>query len=604
MKNQFKIQSRNLLGSKFKIERNRFNPARPIWNLKFWILNTLFLCLLSFSSLSAQDFKREYRKAKELYNEEDYSKAMDAFKALMIYDRNNPYPEYACFYYALSAQQLGFTTLAKEMFMQTRKIYSNWDQVDEVNYWLVKINLDQLEYFQAWQLAREIKNQELKPEISILKANALLKVTDVETLKMLLEENPHDEQISFALAKAIGSEREMEDSTLLDSLAAEFNWEAKDFISNDALRPVFKDQYRIALMLPLSTSTLDAGPGKKKSQPVLDLYQGMKLAADSLANEGIVLQLLAYDTDHDPDSIKKLLKEKELKSVDLIVGPLFPEDTKPIQEFSELNKINLVANPLSNNTDFLGENPFALLYQPSYATLGEKSAEKFAPTLANKNCFVFYGEKPTDSVMAFNFIRTATNLGLKIVYTREIIGESSGEILETLATPTEFDEWKNPLQFKLKRDSIGSIFVASDNPLIYTKVINSMETRGDSVLVIGQENWLEDNSIDLSKFEKIKVAFAAPNFPFVADKPYFRFRNKFLQAHGTLPSAYAQRGYEFIMVMGQAFKNFGVHFQEGLMTSKVSGVLTSGYQMLPTHDNGIVPFISFQKGRLEAINKP
>ena len=590
---------------KFQVEKGRLNFLAFIFcDLRFEILNILLLSLLTCGTIFAQDFKRDFKKAKELYHEGVYSLAMDAFKPLMIYDRNNPYPEYACFYYALSAHRLGFSLIAKEMFLQTKKVYSEWDQSDEINYWLVKIYLEQREYFRAWQIAGEIKDPSLKPDIDALKVNALSKLDDAETLNMLLEENPHDPLISFALAKAIGKQPGMTDAALLDSLVAEFNWKKEDFISIEAIRPVFKNQYRIALMLPFRTSTLDAGPGKKKSQFALDLYQGMKLASDSLLNEGVLLELLAYDTDHDPEAIKKLVKEEEMKTVDVIVGPLFLEDTKPVQEFSELNRINLIGNPVSYNSDFLGQNPFAFLFQPSYATLGEKSAELLAEKSTNKNCFVFYGESPKDSIMAFSFMRTALKLGLKIPHFEQVRAETSNDILATLASPTEFDEWKNPKQFKLKLDSIGSVFVASDNPLIYTKVINSVETRGDSVMVIGQENWLEDNSVDLSKFERIRVALASPNFTNVDSQPYLQFRRKYLQRHGMLPSSYAQKGYELLMVVGHSLKTHGVYFQDEVKMKRVAGALTAGYLMRPTRDNGLVPFISFKDGRLEPINKP
>jgi hypothetical protein len=583
---------------KFKIKRIGIDASY------MKVIAPILLLFLLSGCLFAQDFKREYKKAKELYSDGNYSLAMDAFKSLMIYDRNNPYPEYASFYYALSAQQLGFTTLAKEMFTQTKKIYSQWDQLDEVNFWLTKIYLDQREYFHAWQLANEIKSTSLKSEISIMKANALQNVQDVEVLTMLLEDNPHDEQVSYALAKAIGRQPIMVDANLLDSLAVEFNWNKDDFISSEVIKPVFRSRYKIALMLPFRTSTLDAGPGKKKSQFVLDLYQGMKLAADSLLNEGIVLDLLAYDTDHDPDQIKKLLHQEELKSADLILGPLFMEDAKGVQEFSAANKINLVVNPLSYNIELLGQDPFAFLFQPSHATVGEKSATLLNGKAGSKSCFVFYDENPKDSIMAFSFMRAATKLGVKIAYAEEVLSENSGNILATLATPTDFDEWKNPKQFKLKLDSIGSIFVASDDPLIYTKVINSVESRGDSILVIGQESWLEDNSIDLSKFERIKVALAAPNFTEADGRPYIQFRKKYLQVHGVLPSSYAQKGYEFLMVIGHALKAYGVYFQDGVKKDRVPGALTSGYQMLPTQDNGLVPFIAFKEGRLEFISRP
>lgn len=251
------------------IVNSQWSMANQLWTMDYGQWTKRFCVLIGIvcfflSSVSAQDFKRDYKKAKELYSDGNYSSAMDAFKLLMVYDKNNPYPEYACFYYALSAHRLGFALVAREMFMQTKNIYPQWDQLDEVNYWLAKIYLEQREYFHAWQLAKEIKDTSTKPDLDALKKNSLAKVDDVEILKMLLEENPHDEIISFALSKAIGKEVIMTDAGLLDSLTTEFNWNKDDFISNEVLKPVFKDKYRIALVLPFRTNTLDAGPEKRK----------------------------------------------------------------------------------------------------------------------------------------------------------------------------------------------------------------------------------------------------------------------------------------------------------------------------------------------------
>src|SRR6476659_5529008 len=111
---------------------------RSIVNCQLLVFNrwTLLVgCILFFLSAStnveAQDFKRDFKKAKELYNDGNYSSSMDAFKALMVYDRNNPYPEYACFYYALSAHRLGFSLVAEALFVKTKKVYPEWDQLDD-----------------------------------------------------------------------------------------------------------------------------------------------------------------------------------------------------------------------------------------------------------------------------------------------------------------------------------------------------------------------------------------------------------------------------------------------------------------------------------------
>lgn len=560
---------------------------------------SLFIFVLVYSLAGfSQDFKKQYKQAKRLFEDGEFSKAMDAFQPLTVYDRENPYPEYASFYYALSAQNLGYAIMAKDMFLQIKKIYPSWEQIDEVNYCLTKLYLDEREYFHALALSREIQNPDFKKDIVALERKALMNISDVETLKMLLEENKTDMEVARSLAYAIGRNTADTDAKYLDSISQVFGFHPSDFIVIKKPKSEFKIKYQVALLLPFMSNSLDPGPGKKKSQFVLDLYQGMKLAADTLAMQGVFIDILAYDTEHDQSVINELLKKDELKTVDLIVGPLFAEDAPLIQEFSKKYEINLVVNPVSSNSELVSQNPFSFLFQPSNSTFGLKSAEFLSTNTYNKNCLVYYGDTPKDSTAAANFVSRGTELGLKILKSEKVNSESSTKILDVLTAVDEYDEWKKVKEFKVKRDSIGSIFVASDNALIYTKVVNSVETRGDSTMVIGNETWIEDTSIDLTKLERIRIFFTAPNFSSPIGSEFQSFRKKYLFWHGVMPSAYAQKGFEFMIVIGRAFKQYGNYFQDGLQQNGVPGFLTRGYKMQPTRDNGLVTFISFKRGIL------
>jgi hypothetical protein len=355
-------------------------------------------------------------------------------------------------------------------------------------------------------------------------------------------------------------------------------------------------------LFPFQVATLEPSPEKKRNQPILDLYQGMRLAVDSLNKTAIGIDLIAYDTERNAETTKTLLTRPELMGVDLIIGPLFSEDAKAVQLFSQKNEINLIVNPVSSNSDFVQENSYSFLYQPSHATMGKKAAEMVATIPRKKTSMVYYGESPKDSVMAFNYIKRALDLGVKVVYAEEIRRETSAGIFEKLAKATKYDEWKNPLEFTLKKDSIGSIFVASDDPVIYTKVINSVESRGDSILVIGQESWLQDNAVEYSKFDDNGVVFIAPNYYSPGNPAFLKFRSAYISKHGLMPPDNAIKGYETMMNIGRALQLYGNYFQDGLLVGgALSGVLTSGYLLQPTRDNGLVPFVHFKEGQLEAI---
>ncbi len=577
----------------------------------------LILCaLLVFAShlLSAQDPNRQYKNAKDFFNERKYNLAMESFKPLLTYDKANPYSEYASFYYAQSAMRLNYLAVAKEMLVQIKRVYPSWDQMNEVNYWLAKIYFDQREYFQGMLILKDVKQEDYieTKEISRLKRHYLSQITDPEILTMMWEEYPQDPDVGKSLARAIsGQPYAQQDRVMLDSVIHQFALAPEHYVSASSLPPVFKDQYTVSVLFPFLAATLEPSPNKKQNQLVLDLYEGMRMANDTLRSKGIRVNLLTYDTERnlvDPqwskEVIKKLLERDEFKNTDLIVGPLFREGDRLVQQFSEKNMVNMI-NPVSSNLAYVGQNPYGMLYQPSPETTGARTAELLARRIKNKNCMVFYGENSKDSVLAANFSARATELGLNIVWSEQFRKETASRIITILASPTEFDEFKNAKQFKLKLDSIGSIFVASDDPLIYTKVISSVETRGDSVVLVGSEVWLDNPSVDLTKYERLHIMLAAPNYTALTQQSYIAFKKRYIKTHGSFPEEYmnySKLGYDFMMFVGQAMKKHGVYFQEGLSSGEfMPGWLSKGYRISPRRDNQEVQFVYFRNGELIPI---
>jgi hypothetical protein len=554
----------------------------------------------------AQDFKRQYKHARQLFDSKDYALAMEAFKPLIIYDRENPNPEYSSFYYAASAYHLGYLAVAKDMFIQIRNLYPNWDQMPEVNYWLAKIYFDQREYFQGMHVLHELYDYKFESDIAAMKRHYLSQIQDVETMWMAAEEYPIDVEVARALTKLLATEAfKPSVRKQFDSLLTAFNFNREDYSVNEGPVSVKKDKYTISLLFPFLANTLTPTLNSQRpNQSVLEMYQGMRMAADSLNRSGIHIDLRTYDTERDIQVLKKLLDAPELKNSDLIVGPLFTDQIKLVQQFSLANQINMI-NPVSNTADYFKDNPYAMLFQASQQTLGERAAEVMNTAIRNKNIIVYFGDTPKDSIMAFSFMKKANDLGLKIILAEEHRKETSAKILSTLATPTEYDEWKNPKQFTLKLDSIGGIYVASDNPLIYSKVSSSLTSRGDSIVVVGSENWIspDNSSVNFESFERVHVLFASSNFTQPRNPGFADFRKKFISRHGEYPSFYAKLGYEFMWFVGHAMNQYGTYFQYGLAERGFyKAWMYEGFDFTSQHDNQYVPFIYFKDGELTLFN--
>jgi ABC-type branched-subunit amino acid transport system substrate-binding protein len=565
------------------------------------IIALAFPLFVSLSLFAQVDYSKQYQNAKDFFRQGKYNLAMESFKPLITYDEKNQYGPYASFYYGLSAYKQGYDAVARDMFLQIKKVYPKWDKTDDVNLWLGIIYLRNHDYFQGLKMITAIQDKKQTDYLKNIKEQYLAEITDPETLKMMLEEYPTDPVIARLLARALSKDLSDEQNKQdLDQLIQRFKLQRSDFVP-EAPKTFHKDRYSVAVLLPFMLETLDAKPDKKRNQIVLDFYEGIKLALDSLNTQGPQISLRAYDTDKGIANLKRVLDTEELRNTDLIIGPLYPEENKLVQAFSMKQQVNVV-NPFSNNTDIIGDNPYAFLFQPSSEVIGRKTAEYIASHHKRKPCMVFFGTNHRDSVLAENFVREAGELGLPIVYNQAINREDAGDILSILTTATEYDEFKYPSQFTLKKDSIGSIFVATDEPLIYTKIISGVETRADSIVVLGSENWIDDTAVPFEKFQTLRVVFSAANFVSVNNPRRQSFISRYLKKYGHVPSNLSQLGYELMMLFGNQLKTNGVYFQDGLQSADaVPGYLSQGFNFHYTRDNQVIPFVKFVDGKLSLI---
>lgn len=569
---------------------------------KFRLTGIFLLTLLSAGAVSGQtDYRQQYVAGKNLFLQGEYGLAMETFKPVIPYDAANPYSHYASFYYSMAAYRQGYLAVAKDMLTQIKRLEPTWDKIEEVNFWLGTIHMDNREYFQGLNLWKDIRNPSIRKNIEASKKRYLSRIDDAETLRMMVEEYPNDRTIGHALAVVLS--RNMGDPAVrseFEEVVKKHKLDRGDFV-NEAPPTYRKQVYTVSVLYPFMLNTLDPTPARKRNQLILDLYEGMKLAVDTLAKKGVRIDLRAYDTERKASTINRVLATPELRNTDLIIGPFFPDENALVQEFSTRNRIN-VFKPFTNNLEMVGMNEFGYLLQPAYETIGRKSAEFVADNVGQrKNCMIFYGTTRKDSILAASFAARAAESGLKVVYSQRISRDASASILKILAAPTEFDEWKNPIEFELKKDSIGCIFVASDDALIYSKVMSSVETRRDSILIVGSESWLGQAALDFDKFQSLGVVMAAPNFTSASNPHYKAFTSKYLRVHGRAPSEYAVLGYELMLFLGNALHDHGVYFQEAFAKGRLPGYLYQGYDYQFGRDNQLVPFVKFVAGELTVV---
>ena len=98
-------------------------------------------------------------------------------------------------------------------------------------------------------------------------------------------------------------------------------------------QPVSKNLARVGVMLPLHNND---GDGMR----MVEYYRGLLLACDRVAKDGITVDMHAWNVPRGAD-ISKTIKEhkEEAGACDIIIGPLYTDQVKPLAEFCKANGI-------------------------------------------------------------------------------------------------------------------------------------------------------------------------------------------------------------------------------------------------------------------------
>jgi hypothetical protein len=598
-------------------------------NIKMMMNNVvrLFLTLI-FSILflnapaqSEKSYKSDFENGKELLRLGKYGLAMQAFKPLTSSISGNPYQKTASFYYAVAAYKDKQTAVAKDMFLQIANKYPDWEKIDEVNLWLTNIYLQEGDYNKGLLFASKIKDSEPQQSAAEIKRQYLSKVT-YDQLEDFLSLYPSDQVIASILAdKIIQLPIVEQDRDLLENIVSVFELDKNKYRIDENIKSVKKDRYHVAVMLPFMRDELRANSKHLSNEFVIELYEGILMGVNDLRSYGVNIQLHLYDTKKDGKVTAKLLELDELKHMDLIIGPLYPEPVRIVSEFVFKHRINMI-NPLSQNSEIIGSNPYAFLFMPTHETQARGMADFMATKLKNKNTLIFHGTSDRDSVLAYSYKQELEQLGFTVVRIEKVPKENGKRILDLLTNTItiEFDAKEFNTEsveggaegnigitekeyLVLQPDSIGHVFVASNEPSLVANAITGLETRRDTITLVGLERWLEHRLISFSGLNKLNTHLMAPTYIDKSKPKYESIKALYKETFRAFPTKNVFTGYEVMMAAGKLMKNSGNLFQFDPNINKyLPGEIFQGVLFEDENCNQVVPIVKFVNSELVLVN--
>jgi hypothetical protein len=159
---------------------------------------------------------------------------------------------------------------------------------------------------------------------------------------------------------------------------------------------VKKDIYNVALLIPLFLNEIDemdiesppADPeAAYNSLRFIQFYEGFRIALDSLRMSGKRFNVYIYDAVKDTNATRRLLRNPDLKKMDLIIGLLYHRNFQMAAAFAQKNNIPIV-NPISERDQIITGNPLVFKARPSLNSQVPELTDYLSKTYRDDNIII------------------------------------------------------------------------------------------------------------------------------------------------------------------------------------------------------------------------
>ncbi len=151
-----------------------------------------------------------------------------------------------------------------------------------------------------------------------------------------------------------------------------------DLIDDSPVVVAPSDTMVIAIALPFNTG----GKRDARAERAIEFYRGFVLAVDSMRAQGTPVRLLTYDTKNSDEVVAKILRDRYLKTSNLIIAPDMASHVSEFSKYALEHKINMLNLFLVKDDDYL-TNPYVMHANIPHDTMYGKAIKYYIGTYPN-----------------------------------------------------------------------------------------------------------------------------------------------------------------------------------------------------------------------------
>ncbi|MDR2359071.1 MAG: LysM peptidoglycan-binding domain-containing protein [Prevotellaceae bacterium] len=315
----------------------------------------------------------------------------------------------------------------------------------------------------------------------------------------------------------------------------------------------FRGTVKAALLLPLLRDMDDSLTTRSKSpENFFSFYEGALLAIENLKREGLSLELSVYDSFYDKD-VEALLQQGVLQQQDIIIGPVYADNFKPVAQLAKEHRIKIVS-PLDPHTEALTVgNPYVWQISPPAYCRQKKLIDH---VLAQKqaNIIMVYHEDGRDTLLVqeYKHLLGAGMDSVKMLAHQVVRGVAVRDTLEKL----------------LVEDKMNCVLVASHDDALVSDIAANLYLftfrNRYNITLYGTERWRNFETVDIKYLHTLNLHLVAPFFIDYSAEQVQKFVTEFYEKYKTDPSQYAFQGYDMFNYFLRAIMRYGKNFEDYL----------------------------------------
>lgn len=266
-----------------------------------------------------------------------------------------------------------------------------------------------------------------------------------------------------------------------------------------------------------------------KSHYVLDFYNGLLLAADTLAKQGMNLSIKVYDTQNSLFTLREKINDVKQSDYDMVIGPLFQKNVEYVADQLK-SKGTPVISPLSRTVD-LGNRPNLVKCVPS----SEAGAQEIADLL-NSNYreakIIFAHSNSMEDREKIRQIKARLTPRMQNNFIENVVSEEN--LIKRVS-----------LTDAMSADKPNVVVVFSEDKVFLSDLVAKLRTmRSMQVSLVAPSKVMQIPTLEMDYLNTLKLTMTDASFVDYTNRATIRFIKEYRKRYGAEPSQMAFQGYD------------------------------------------------------------